>query len=224
MEYQNEYTELIAGAHFDKPKFKRWIFELTEPFRIARERLSKFPTEYFDVDKAVGKQLDAIGVRVGISRKVDKVLTDVFFALDNQDGVGFDLGVWRLPNSQGTTLVDLDDETYRAVIKSKIDANTWDGTLGELDALLKRAVSYFGEGLTPPRVYDTGDMSIPIVLSIDSNAPVVLLQLLRNGVIPIITAGVGYAVVDENPIFGFDFDTTSVKGFDQGQFVPFNLH
>ena len=49
----NRYTELIAGAHFDKPKYQQFIYELTEPLNEARKRLAVF-YKHFDVDTAVG--------------------------------------------------------------------------------------------------------------------------------------------------------------------------
>ena len=90
----NRYTELIAGAHFDKPKYQQFIYELTEPLNEARKRLAVF-YKHFDVDTAVGVQLDAVGVRVGISRRLPMKLIGVYFALDDVDGVGFDKGVWK---------------------------------------------------------------------------------------------------------------------------------
>ena len=34
----NRYTELIAGAHFDQPRYQQFIYELTEPLNEARKR------------------------------------------------------------------------------------------------------------------------------------------------------------------------------------------
>lgn len=59
----NRYTELIAGAHFDQPRYQQFIYELTEPLNEARKRLAVF-YKHFDVDTAVGVQLDA-GRRAG---------------------------------------------------------------------------------------------------------------------------------------------------------------
>ena len=122
----NRYTELIAGAHFDKPKYQQFIYELTEPLNEARKRLAVF-YKHFDVDTAVGVQLDAVGVRVGISRRLPMKLVGVYFALDDVDGVGFDKGVWKGQFDPSDGMVTLDDETYRAVIKTKILANKFDG-------------------------------------------------------------------------------------------------
>lgn len=54
-------------------------------------------------------------------------LVGVYFALDDADGVGFDKGVWKGQFDPSDGMVTLDDETYRAVIKTKILANKFDG-------------------------------------------------------------------------------------------------
>ena len=77
MNHENQYTELIAGAHFEKPKYSRFIYEITEPLNIARKRLALL-YENFDVDTAVGVQLDAVGVRVGISRHLPMKLIGIY--------------------------------------------------------------------------------------------------------------------------------------------------
>ena len=112
MNHENQYTELIAGAHFEKPKYSRFIYEITEPLNIARKRLALL-YENFDVDTAVGVQLDAIGVRVGISRHLPMKLIGIYFALDDVDGVGFDRGVWKGKYDPDDGIDSLDDETYR---------------------------------------------------------------------------------------------------------------
>lgn len=96
----NQYTELIAGAHRNKEKFQEWIFTLTEPLNEAREKLIEMQT-LFDVERAVGDQLDAVGARVGASRYLPVMLTDVYFALDDYMGIGLDLGVWKGPYDPG---------------------------------------------------------------------------------------------------------------------------
>ena len=86
MANENEYTELIAGAHREKPRFTEWVYQLTEPVLEARQGLADMVNQY-DIDLAEGKQLDAIGVRVGVSRYLKLRITDVFFAFDDVLGV-----------------------------------------------------------------------------------------------------------------------------------------
>lgn len=215
----NEYTDLIAGYHVGKERYTSWVFTLTEPLRIARERLAAL-REDFDVDTAIGAQLDAVGVRVGVSRNLPMTLTDVYFALDDVDGIGLDLGVWKgvYDPVDGTTT--LGDETYRAVIKAKIAQNHWDGTRGSLPDFLGEVLGQFGQ---PAKVLDLEDldtMHVVLHLTKDTTPPIVW-ELFSRRIIDVTAAGVSVDLVDNNPWFGFDYETASVKGLDESEWFPF---
>lgn len=215
-----EYTDLIAGAHVGKPRFTEWLFELTEPLRVARERLAALRTD-FDVDTAVGKQLDAVGARIGVSRNLPLTLTGVYFALDDVDGIGLDRGVWKGAYDPVDGMTTLGDDTYRAVIKAKILANHWDGTNGSLPGFLSEALSYFG---VPAKVLDLQDfqtMHVALHLTKDTTPPIVW-ELFSRRIIDVTAAGVSIAIVNNDPWFGFDYDTASVKGLDSGSWFPFS--
>ena len=219
MSDHNEYTDLIAGYHVGKEKYTQWVFELTEPLRLAKERLAALRRD-FDVDYAVGPQLDTIGVRVGVSRRIPMALRDVYFALDDLDGIGLDLGVWkgRYDPVDGTTT--LDDETYRAVIKSKILQNHWDGTRETLPAFLTGVLALFGQ---PAKVLDLEDlqtMHVVLHLTKDSTPPIVW-ELFSRRIIDVTAAGVSVDLVDNQPWFGLDYETASVKGLDESEWFPF---
>jgi hypothetical protein len=215
----NDYTDLIAGHHVGKARYTSWVFTLTEPLRIARERLAAM-REDFDVDTAIGAQLDAVGVRVGVSRNLPMTLTDVYFALDDVDGIGLDLGVWKgvYDPVDGTTT--LGDETYRAVIKAKIAQNHWDGTRGSLPDFLGEVLGQFGQ---PAKVLDLEDldtMHVVLHLTKDTTPPIVW-ELFSRRIIDVTAAGVSVDLVDNNPWFGFDYETASVKGLDESEWFPF---
>lgn len=215
----NEYTDLIAGYHVGKDRYTAWVFTLTEPLRIARERLAAL-REDFDVDTAIGAQLDAVGVRVGVSRILPMTLTDVYFALDDTGGIGLDLGVWKgvYDPVDGTTT--LGDETYRAVIKAKIAQNHWDGTRGSLPDFLGKVLGQFGQ---PAKVLDLEDldtMHVVLHLTKDTTPPIVW-ELFSRRIIDVTAAGVSVDLVDNNPWFGFDYETASVKGLDESEWFPF---
>ena len=219
-EFSNEYTNLVAGAHFDKPLFKRWIYELTQPQLIARQRLEQLQ-EDFDVDLAVGLQLDAIGVRVGVSRYLPVKLTDIYFAFDDVDGIGFDFGVWRGRFDPEDGMTRLDDSTYRAVIKAKILQNRWDGTNGTLPEFLSTALSYFGVDSKVLDMQDFQTMTVALHLTKRTTPPIVW-ELFQKRIVDIVSAGVGLKIVKNDPWFGFDYETGSVKGFDGGAWFPFD--
>lgn len=215
----NDYTDLIAGYHVGKDRYTAWVFTLTEPLRIARERLAAL-REDFDVDTAIGAQLDAVGVRVGVSRNLPMTLTDVYFALDDVDGIGLDLGVWKGQYDPVDGTTTLGDETYRAVIKAKIAQNHWDGTRGSLPDFLGEVLGQFGQSAKVLDLEDLDTMHVVLHLTKDTTPPIVW-ELFSRRIIDVTAAGVSVDLVDNNPWFGFDYETASVKGLDESEWFPF---
>ncbi|SQC91538.1 Protein of uncharacterised function (DUF2612) [Cedecea neteri] len=80
----------------------------------------------FDIDTAVGVQLDALGKWIGRSRVVSQPISGVYFSWDT-DGLGYDQGVWQGPYDPDAGYTSLGDETYRIILKAKIAMNNWDG-------------------------------------------------------------------------------------------------
>ena len=68
-----------------------------------------------------------MGVRVGRSRYVDLLLTDVFFSW-GVEGQGWQEGLWKGPYDSASGLVRLPDDLYRMLLMAKVAANAWDGT------------------------------------------------------------------------------------------------
>lgn len=134
-----EYTALITSEHRDKPRFMAVVGALVQPLVDQMNVLQSMPGK-FDLDNAVGVQLDDVGLWVGVSRKIRTPLTGIYFSFDI-DGLGFDQGTWKGPFDPDTGLTVLDDDTYRLVIRAKIGANRWDGTLESSAAILN---SIFG--------------------------------------------------------------------------------
>ena len=180
----NKYTDLIAGYHFEKPLFTQWIYALTQPLITAQNRLAEMQAD-FDIDTAVGVQLDAVGVRVGISRKLPVSITGVFFSFDIA-GVGFDEGIWlgRYESPEGITT--LDDGTYRNILKTKVLVNHWNGTINGLYYLLDQVALIF---VCFIKYKDNQNMTVNILLANDTTPPIVW-NVLSRGLVDITTAGV----------------------------------
>lgn len=209
-----EYTALITSEHRDKPRFMAVVGALVQPLVDQMNVLQSMPGK-FDLDNAVGVQLDDVGLWVGVSRKIRTPLTGIYFSFDI-DGLGFDQGTWKGPFDPDTGLTVLDDDTYRLVIRAKIGANRWDGTLESSAAILN---SIFGAD-THVFIEDHQDMSMTIGIA-GKVPPAVFLALLAGGYIPLKPEGVrvAYTVVtsvDGAPLFGFDMDNELVAGFDTG--------
>lgn len=54
----NKYTERLAGHYVDLERFVQAIYESTQPFAELKSAAEALPLE-FDIDTAVGVQLDA---------------------------------------------------------------------------------------------------------------------------------------------------------------------
>lgn len=97
-----DYLDTITSQHYDKPNFIAWLTANLNISDDLTDLLSSFDIS-FDIDTAVGNQLDILGEIVGVLRTLD------FEPVD-------------------TSPVML-DEDYRFLLKSKIVQNTWDGTI-----------------------------------------------------------------------------------------------
>lgn len=95
-------TQLVTSQHWDKCKFLAW---LTSNLNVVdgADVVIKGLDEDFDIDTAIGIQLDILGVQIGVNRKLN-----------------------FQPSTSDPTL---DDDTYRFVLKAKVAQNQWDGTI-----------------------------------------------------------------------------------------------
>lgn len=123
----NDYLSLITSEHQPRPKFMATVDLLAGAMADLQNVLLSLP-DLYDLDVAVGDQLDTVGLWVGVSRNVKTPLTGVYFSLDDPL-LGFDHGVWQGPFDPTTGITVLDDTTFRMLIRTRIQANHWDGTL-----------------------------------------------------------------------------------------------
>lgn len=124
----DRYLNLITSEHSDKPKFREMLSEL-----LGKIDLDTDVDNAFDIDNAVGKQLDMLGIILGLNRTLN------------------------FQPSDGSSPV-LDDNNYRLLLKSKIIINQWNGQLETItDAFNSWNPSvYF-------TVHDNQDMSINVI-------------------------------------------------------------
>ncbi|KAA9370919.1 DUF2612 domain-containing protein [Ochrobactrum quorumnocens] len=208
-----KYLDLIPNWNLEKPKFSATISALVEPLSGGQVFVSHLPKD-FDLDVAIGSQLDIVGEWVGRTRYVQTPIPNVWFSFD-VEGVGFDQGTWRYVYDLDAGMTRLDDDHYRILLRAKIAANQWDGTIPGAKAVLDPV---FGEG-THVFIQDHMDMSMTIGVS-GQIPSAVTLALLAGGYIPLKPSGVrvNYLVVSVNQtaMFGFDMDTELIAGFDVG--------
>ncbi len=213
----SEYTDRITPEHADKPKFVSLVDGITMDVSAIRD-LELSLVESCGLDIAQGAQLDVIGQWVGISRNVKTPIVGVYFSFDTA-GLGFDQGVWKGPFDPDTGLTILPDDTYRILIKAKIGANRWDGSMAGWKAIIDQ--------IFPPEtnifVQDNGDMTMTVVVA-GVIPSALFLALLTGGYLPLKpeAIGVAYYLVTSTPgapVFGFDTENEFISGFDVGSWA-----
>jgi len=155
----DDYVNLVTNQHRDKPNFIASLRALTQGFVDNLIALLAMPPA-FDLDTAVGDQLDAIGLWVGITRRVSVPISGVYFTLDDP-ALGFDAGVWFGAGDPSEGLVDLDDFTFRLLIRAKIGANRWDGTKPSLLTIINSVFASDQEAVfrsTPGTYFDAAGL------------------------------------------------------------------
>ncbi len=96
-----DYLDLVTSEYQNSPKFLAWLEVLLTPY-VQTQELAENLYTYFDIETAVGKQLDMLGRIVGVERLLP-------FQPINDNPL-------------------LNDENYRFLIKAQILRNVWDGT------------------------------------------------------------------------------------------------
>lgn len=212
-----DYTGLITSAFKVQPKFVAVVDALTKPFGQIGDVAINLPVA-FSIDTGIGAQLDVIGLWVGISRRQAVPIPNSFFSW-NTAGLGWNEANWKGPYTPTEGIVDLDDETYRAVLKAKIGSNYWDGSNAQLNQIGQAALADLGVTVF---ALDNLDMTSTVYIL---GAPTkVLIELIKRGVAPPKTAGIGitgYILASSPgaPFFALSVTTTSlVGGLDFGSF------
>lgn len=209
------YLQLVTSEHSSKPNFIASLVALLQPVADNISTLEQMGLT-FDIDDAVGDQLDKVGLWIGRTRYLSVPITGVFFSFDIP-GIGFDQGVWLGPFGSPSGVTRLEDDTYRTYLKATIAANQWDGTIPGAYAVWDTIFAGSGTSIF---IVDNGDMSI--YFGITGNAPdAVTLALITGGYIALKPGGVriaGYLMssVPGAQQFGFDSTGPSLGGFDIG--------
>jgi hypothetical protein len=205
------YLSLITSLYRGKPKFIAWCSSLAGSVVNAQALLDAV-RKGFDLDTAVGLQLDQIGEWVGRSRYLETPLEGVYFSW-GVAGVGWGQGSWKGPYDPETGLVSLPDDAYRTLLRAKIAANAWDGTVPGAYTAWETAFAETGSMII---VQDNQDMSMIIgVAGVYPDA--VTKALLTGGYIPLKPEGVRisfYAVPPEGgAIFAWGCNSDGLNGW-----------
>lgn len=101
MRYEDKYLNRIASQHKIRPKYMAWLAALLEKIQDLEDLAAQIDTA-FDLDSAVGVQLDMIGQSVGVNRLLN--FEPVYAS------------------------ARLSDDHYRTILRARISLNQWDGT------------------------------------------------------------------------------------------------
>lgn len=213
-----DYTSLITSEHQSAPRFMAMVSVLAQWVVDRRTLLDSIP-DLYDIDTAIGQQLDRVGEWVGISRNLSIPLTGVYFSFDTV-GLGFDQSTWQGPFDPTTGLVALPDEQYRILLYATITANNWDGTIPGAYTAWNTVFAPLGYSIL---IADNQDMTMNVVL-VGPSPDAVTLALFTGGYLNLRPAAVGIAdyylpSVPGAPVFGFDVENSSISGFDVGGWV-----
>lgn len=184
----NFYLDLVTSEHSTKPKYMAWLSVLLTPL-IDAIKLNEDVKKAFDLNTAIGAQLNIIGKWLEQPRQVDFQPTD------------------------GSSSV-LNDNYYRTVLKAKVVKNQWKGTISNFYSFWN--VLFKGQ---PLQIYlvDNQDME-PVAIIWSSSVDQMMQDLIANNYIVPKPAGLGLTVrrIDSDTTFGFF--GTEFTGFDTGTF------
>lgn len=213
------YLDRITSKHNQQPDFIAFLTAILQPLADALALAESALVTCFDLDTAVGVQLDMVGLWIGRTRQLSIPISNVYFTLDT--GPGCDMGILRGPFDPGTQLLNLPDAQYRTLLYATVAANHWDGTI--VGAHNAYAIIFGPSGFSL-LIRDFDDMSMDFILG----GPIpdaVTLALFKGGYLSLKPAGVRvnrYIVSDNSaaPIFMLDcVPSPFVAGLDVGAFA-----
>ena len=159
-----EYCALITAWQRRQPKFVATVAATVDPFAQNQVVTAGIP-QAFDLDTAVGAQLDVDGEWIGRTRQVPRAYLDTYFRLDDV-ARGLDVGVWRQPFDPDTITITEGDDFYRRLLKAKVANNVWDGLPESTQAILD---GFFTDPATHAFVNSVGDAVVaPNYLALDT--------------------------------------------------------
>ena len=187
----NTYLALVTSEHSLKPNYIAMLTALVQAQVDQQNQLSAF-SSLFDVDLAVGDQLDKIGLWVGVSRSLQQPVLGVSV---------------------------LDDTTYRVLLKLFIAMNAWDGTTPGIYNIWNAILQPLVGGLL---VQDNQDMSMTVVLLTPPTSLLILAILTQGYFLTrpagVLITGF-FEPSAPRPIFGFDVNNATIAGFDLGSWM-----
>lgn len=213
---ESDYLNLVTSQHRTKPKFIAMIKASVDAelyFQGLLDQMESGPL--FDLDYAVGDQLDIIGQWVGVSRNISVPIANVFFTWDDPTGaLGWDFGSWQ-PSLAPSSVTSLPDDAYRTLLRAKIAASHWDGTTEGAYAIWQ---TIFG-GSFFILIQDYGNMTFALIIT-GGIVDALTLALITGGYLDLRPETVRiteyFVSTSSNPLFAWDIDAPNMQGWDTG--------
>lgn len=193
MQSLDYYQNLLSSEWRGATRMNAWLTANLQLFQDVVLCKWNMQVAAFDLDLAVGAQLDILGLIIGQSR-----------TLNYQPESGS-------PDVELSPV--LDDDTYRLLLKAGVARNHWDGKMPSLLMIWK---SLFPGGTAT--FTDGQNMTVSILLS-GSFTPIIVSLLLHGLLLPR-PQGVRYDYAMATlPILGFDRVDSFIAGFDIAYFA-----
>ena len=192
------YLNLLTSQYSNSVKLQKLLYLLLKKFDDVSQVPVRMDTS-FDLDGAIGMQLDMLGTIAGVSR------------------------VLPFQPSFSVSPI-LNDNSYRLLIKAKIGQNQWDGTQPSLyniwHNLFPTVSIAVADNQNMTATLFIGGLPSSILIDMICGFAVngATSGTVQNGLIVPRPAGVEYTFeLGELPAFGFDLDNSFVAGFDVGK-------
>lgn len=189
-----DYSQLITSEYKNSPNFLQTVQLTANGIGDITAAIQSLPS-LFDLDNAIGSQLDVDGQWIGFARNIGGVVLVQFFGFAD-DATALTFGELGSPAVGGrfyelgedsSTTATLADPEYRLLLRAKILQNDWDGSVVEFEAAVADVIAM------PTKVIDPGT---GVVLIMPSQAvDPVLSQLLTTYDLLPRAAGVRYQYV-----------------------------
>lgn len=174
------YLQLITSEHRKQPQFIAFLSVLLQPLADNLLVLQSIPW-LFDLDTAVGDQLDKVGRWIGLTRVVSLPLTDTYFSFDTPTA-GFDLKPWWTIGDPVAASVVLDDQHYRLLLKARALNNVWDGSIPDAYEIWDTLFAGTGYQIG---IKDFGDQTMGLILFYQIEPDSTTIALFEGGYLDI---------------------------------------
>lgn len=210
-EFTDAYARLLIKQYYAQPNASAEIAAMVSNMETIRDGYAAFG-DAFDLDQAIGAQLDILGAIVGIARSIPFVIDKLAFGFsDNPNARGFgdrfvevaDVAPFQDKFEPTRTALELTDADYQYFIRARIAVNIGGPYMVSDDRTsLQEVIQVLFDGLA--YVIDKQDMSLALYVS--PSFDTVRLQALQQlGLLPK-PQGVRYSSIVQSVVgesFGF---------------------